>query len=230
MTQITIEDNNTQRIGSSYTSSNIASSRYSMASSSSKRSSNNNNYNFNVNFTEPYKWYKQYSKVYLQSQQLQQSQQENLSECSICYEPSVVFILIRQMVDGNNIPNISTDPHSYIYSENLCYKCADYFCHNKVDPVRVPCIAAIPIMNFPLESKQIFYDSLAQLIINHTKSKSYLIKRQSIPKIDPKQTHIINLKRALYQILKEYYKQSAQMLIILQKFNTCFNDESVVQD
>ena len=164
MMQIMDEDNRTQNIGATYTCSSISSTRYSSALNTSQLQSNQS-YNFNTirnctsitaKFNEPYLWFRQFDKLY-------PTHNSKKTECTICCEIGVPFILIRKHLDKTQINNLVDNSLSYYYPEILCSKCADYFCINGKDPVRQPCHAAIPIVNLIGDSKIYFYQTFSTI-------------------------------------------------------------------
>ena len=99
-----------------------------------------------ASFTEPYLWYTQFVRA---------TKNDSIKyECSICCDVSMPFIILRKKINKRKLYEFDLRPLDYFYPEFLCNKCADYFCHNKIDPVRVKCIAALPLINLNLTVKE----------------------------------------------------------------------------
>lgn len=180
MMQIMEEDNQGQEIPTTYTPLTISSSRYSVSSYSqynspihsyapaqspwirpSTASRNSTNTftactNISANFDEPYLWFKQFDYLYPNHKSIKM-------ECEICCEIDVPFIIIRKHFDINNITDLVEHSLSYHYPAIVCSKCAGLFCTRLFDPFRVPCFAAIPIINLPAGSKQIYLKCFSKL-------------------------------------------------------------------
>lgn len=100
-----------------------------------------------ISFERPLKWFTMFEKEY-------PNHVSKETECSICCENSIPFILIRLPID---ITQITQNPLSYFYPRPLCYKCADFFCIQGKDPYRVECFAALPIIGNVENIETIFY-------------------------------------------------------------------------
>jgi len=157
------EDNRTQYNGSSYTASSLSSTRYvfgKIKTSVDKASYTNTKCtHITADFTKPYKWYCQFKSLYPLHGSCTDS-------CSICFEQCSPFILIRKpfpMQSKELIQYFHNHPLDYIYPEIVCCKCADYFCLRKQDPVRVNCIAAIPIVKLTTNSEKNYYVCFSKL-------------------------------------------------------------------
>ena len=131
ITNIMYEDFQTQTVSSSYTTSTITFSRYDVIYHMNTSVSS-----ITTGFHEPFKWLKQFNKIFPDNGL-------KIFTCTICYESDVPFIIIRKPFDNESFDC----PTSYYYPQIVCSKCADYFCGIGKDPVRVDCIAAIPIIN-----------------------------------------------------------------------------------
>lgn len=95
-----------------------------------------------ASFDEPYLWSQQFARTC--------PQHVGASfDCSICFESStsVPFVLLRKKINSRNLSDVSASPNTYFYPALFCAKCADYFCHKKQDPVRSPCVAALPVVD-----------------------------------------------------------------------------------
>jgi hypothetical protein len=127
------EDQETVHAPASYTSASISVSRYTTKLSKSLSLS------VPADFTKPLKWFKQFNYN-------NQNHKSTQADCTICFEKSVPFFLLRKHFDCNNLEDITANPFTYYYPGVLCAKCADYFCGEGFDPNRVPCYAGIPIV------------------------------------------------------------------------------------
>ena len=158
MMQIMEEDYQTQNLASSYVTSKISSSRYCTVSSgtTSTPSIGISCSSITSDFHNPLEWYRQFKIIF-------PNHGSNECECTICYELSVPFIIVRKHIDKNNIGDLVDNIAKYFYPNVVCNKCATYFCDNGIDPVRVPCYAAIPLVNLIGNSKIYFIASFAKL-------------------------------------------------------------------
>ena len=161
MMQTLEEDHVTQEDARSYTMSSMAPSRYTSTAASMKTSSQHcykpMSTHMTATFTEPHKWLGQFTRLYPDHNSLE-------VDCSICCEKSIPFILIRKIMEtNNNIASVRATPLNYFYPEVVCSKCADYFTLHSKDPVRSPCLGAIPIVNLIGNSKEFFLTCLWNL-------------------------------------------------------------------
>lgn len=140
---------------SSYSTLNISSSRYSdptwstwswaASATPSQRISHSIDTqstitHISASFREPHRWFGQFMRLY-------QSKQDKYNhECSICFQESIPFILMRRHIDNKNIEDLIKNPFAFFYPEIVCDKCADFMCLKGIDPVRVCCIGALPII------------------------------------------------------------------------------------
>ena len=153
---VMIEDNATQYVESSYTTSTITSSRYRSSSSIPLALSNTATYAGSYDFDKPYKWLRQFSRKY-------PSHQSPQCECTICFETDVPFILIRQHFKRNDVSILIEHPTNYFYPQILCSKCATYFCDLGKDPVRVNSCAAMPLVKLDEDSTKHYMASFIKL-------------------------------------------------------------------
>lgn len=179
MMEIMKEDEETQDDPGTYTTSSLSPSRYLGKTMKNKfRTSGSNDIlvTISANFTDPFKWFAQFCKLYPQHN-------SPTCECSICYESSVPFILIRKHFDTNNLNELLKFPTSFFYPQIVCSKCAGYFCNLQIDPVRVPCYSAVPLVTLIDDSKKYFILSFAHVtncVINFSDDNSTLSDGSSI--------------------------------------------------
>lgn len=154
MINVMEEDNENLYSENTYTTSSISKTRY--VSTKMNKSNGKKIHSIRSNFNEPYGWLQDFITLYPDHQSSQ-------CECPICYEKSVPFVLVRNCIDKNNIADLVDFPFKYFYPQIICGKCADYFCKQGIDPVRVGCIAAIPIVNLVDDSKKYFLDAFEKI-------------------------------------------------------------------
>ena len=209
----------------SYTSHSTSPSRYSTyAGTRSDKSKPKNitktNYRFSATFKEPHLWKKQFSRV-CQSNQNNQSNQTSSFECAICCDKQndIPFILLRKMIDDTNFDAVVDSPNEYIYNGLLCSKCADYFCHLGRDPVKSPCIAALPIVMLSNASTNIIIRD------QYFEQFSKFTNRPFDHPIDPKQAKetecqnlIVTLIVSLGDIIEQYMKSSVDTATIVHNY------------
>jgi hypothetical protein len=154
MMQVMAEDNVMQDDGASYTASNISSYRYTSVAPvtgavsgatgavSNKISSTIANSLAETDFTKPYQCFNRFNRSC-------KNHNSVAVECTICFETAVPFVLMRKHLITTDMGMSDLKMHGveYFYNGPVCCKCADYFCHEQLDPVRVKCFAAVPIVN-----------------------------------------------------------------------------------
>ena len=106
---------------------------------------------FWARFSEVYKWFFYFEKVYPEHNTPR-------IECTICREKDVPCILVRKKICYGKL---LTD--EYFYPEILCVKCGDYFCSQKEDPQRIPCIATLPLINLNEKTKDIYIEAFRHI-------------------------------------------------------------------
>jgi hypothetical protein len=160
MIKVMEEDNHIQHEANTYTTYTISSSRYSIFTKNSTTSGLSKYYGkmstITANFDEPLKWLEQFSHLYPNHNSLKY-------ECSICFEQSVPFVLIRKHIDKNNMNDFINNATNYFYPEILCCKCSAYFCSEHIDPVRVTCLAALPIVSLVGDSMTNYLSSFMKI-------------------------------------------------------------------
>lgn len=176
MMQIMREDEVMQHDAGTYTTSSMAPSRYTSMKKASDPTTKLTGSTtapltkITAKFNEPFKWFCQFNKLYVNHRtptsapvEATASNAQPKVECSICYESSTPFILIRKHFDTNNLENLMTSPSSYFYPQILCAKCAGYFCNQQIDPVRVRCYGAVPLVTLVADSKKYFLEGFAAM-------------------------------------------------------------------
>ena len=166
MMNITTEEVQTQNRGNGYTASSVSSSRYTrnmamaMATAPTSISSSSDattSTEITAPLSLPFKWFKQFARLY-------PTHNTQHIDCTICCEQCVPFLLVRCFFDKNTVDKLPESPHHYFYTELVCAKCADFCCIRGIDPVRVPCMAAVPLVRLPDESiKNSFYKQFGHL-------------------------------------------------------------------
>lgn len=205
MMQTIEEDSETQNYSNSYTTLRMTSNRY---TSYHNRSINNipslskSRYTIiTANFDQPYKWFDQFQVLY---------PDHNSSQipCSVCIETQVPFIIIRKPFSKNNIDDIMKRPIDYYYPQIVCYKCADYFCSRQIDPVRVECMAAFPIVNLKENFKNTFINCFS-LLTDYSHHFDTL-------------TDILSFIILFIDLLCVQFSFEPEFCIILKEFRKCF--------
>jgi hypothetical protein len=235
------EDNQYQNTANAYTSSTISRSRYTYDYLNNTNCTNSTVHNppvLSANFTEPLKWYNQYKRLY-------NSNNSKQIDCSICLENSIPFILLRKTFILNKVYDFIDNPLDYYYPQLLCGKCAGYFCSMGIDPVRVSCCAAIPIIHLTDDLKPIFYKNFASITdinyndqFNNSQTNSLAqpnILTHFLPKFIA--SHIYkypgdknDVANNIYYIitlfsgfLRKQFNESPDFIDILNIFDECFN-------
>ena len=132
-------DIDTQCVGSAYTAASLSSNRYSITNRPIIDKKNDMP-EITVTLEQPLTWIEKFMSLH------------NLNhvrsiECGICVEKDIPFVIIRDHITQNNIDDFINNPTNYFYPQVVCRRCADFFCKKKEDPVRVGCIAAMPLMS-----------------------------------------------------------------------------------
>ncbi len=229
MLDVMMEDMENQDDGNSYVSSSIALSRYSTVPSnhSSKYVSSYSKTNptsITANFKDPLKWIEQFCRLYPNHESKQH-------ECSICCDINIPFVLMRKVINKLNIDDFQVHPLDYFYPEIMCAKCATYFCNNKIDPVRVECFAAIPLITLVDDSKKYFISSFTELsgtVINNSNiigsiktTTKYLLNYLSNISmgIITKKNYVDEIAALIdifFEILNNHFRNSADIVSILK--------------
>jgi hypothetical protein len=127
----------------SYKSGSFSSAKFACGSSMSSVSDILEN-KMTVSFNSPFEWEDKFMK-------LCKNYNEMKVECSVCCEVAIPFVLIRKMINKkdfkHNVDEKTIDNCDYFYPQFVCAKCATWFCLQKQDPVRVSCLAGLPIIN-----------------------------------------------------------------------------------
>ena len=211
MIKIMEEDNHIQYESSCYTSFSISSSRY-CTSNPTNTPTNSKSSKMTADFNEPLKWLEQFSRLYPLHNSLK-------CECSICVETSIPFIIIRKHIGKNYINDIVDYPTSYFYPQLLCCKCATYFCNIGIDPVRVSCFAAIPIVRL-VDDSQIYYLTSFMKLINY----NFKLNKNSFSRNESstKNSDDFHLKLFL-SIVSLFYEVIFEHLAFLPEINSLSN-------
>lgn len=153
MMQVMDEDNRTQYQSSGYTTVVSSPSRYTAYSAVPRMSIET----MALDFTKPFGWFRKYSRLF-------PSHGSTKFECTICYEEDVPFVLVRKRFRTDTIEELCNNPSNFFYPQTVCSKCAEYFCIQKLDPVRQPCVAAIPLVNLLDNYRATFMDDFLNLV------------------------------------------------------------------
>jgi len=162
------EDNRTQNMNATYTTASVSSTRYftnNKQSISTGYATRTTCTSITVDFSEPYKWVQQFNHLYPNHASLK-------AECSICMENDTVCVIIRKPIDCNNINDLVDHATTYFYPQPMCSKCAGFFCEKGMDPVRVPCCVAIPLVNLVEKSSAYFFSSFMKITNCENKEKN----------------------------------------------------------
>ncbi len=185
--------NNYSQGNNAYSVSSISATRYSSCMNNNISDNNslfsNKCKTITARFNEPYTWHKQFKRACPDYKGYELN-----FECSICNEMSEPFILLRKKINKRKVNKLETYPLEYYYPSLLCKKCADYFCHMGKDPVRVPCIAALPLIRLDR--------------VNDVIRKSYLQEFSSLTNqvndylnLESNEQNKFNYKKSLYNFI-----------------------------
>lgn len=199
------EDKQTINDISSYSAPTFSSSRYDIGATvcKIKSDSSKSNQNNSCDFSKPLRWYYQFLLN-------NPSRISNKVDCSICCENSVPFFLIRKKFALKS-QEFSKIPLEYLYHNPLCYKCAQYFCEMKHDPVRVECIGAMPIVVINKNAEKEFLDAFENFTTVTVQQKSvsswfaplsYISSSSAVSAVDNDQTK----RMLLHAIGEELFK------------------------
>jgi hypothetical protein len=223
MMQVMEEDQRQQHSAATYTASSISTSRYTVSGRRDRiDSAALNCVAITAKFNEPYKWLRQFNKLYPNIKSPE-------AECTICCETSIPFILMRKHLDKNNINDLLDNSLTYFYPEIVCGKCADYLCSRGIDPVRVPCYAAIPIINIVDEYKMSYHNCFAALtnyiIVNSPQPTSFIssISRFVLPHRDSANTQNMDGLKAMITVFASILKRhfdNTNMKDIFENYET----------
>jgi hypothetical protein len=198
MMSIVNEDSVQQNVGSSYSCASISSSRYNYLDLATQT------YNSTKEgtFVQPVLWLNRFIEKHKYTPSA-------LLECTICYETSVPFFLIRQRIQQNKLIDVTSNPFEFFYPQHMCCKCAEWFCSAGCDPVRVKCFVSMPIVPFNcLEMKREYLKNFAQLtdVKNDTQTIEFIVT-------------------FMCGIFRETFKDNADFISVLTVFENSMNTQ-----
>lgn len=194
MNRVMIEDKQTQRQGSSYTTSSISQSRYISVPAQTTINT------ISASFHEPFRWLMQY-RAY------SPKHQTPLIECSICIEKSEPCLLVRQKFSKSSLGDMIDQMWNYLCPQVVCCRCADYFCQVAKDPHRQPCLAALPIVDLSYVDVSIYSKCFSSLV------------DQNLSSTDSELDHLMKL---FFDLLKEKLSDQVELVPIIQSLKDAF--------